>query len=529
MPLNEQEQRPPFSNYLHAVLVDGVKPFRYRGRVCSLLGVPDQVTEGVSFPSPLPPVGFKYTRDAATAVPDLTPLYQTQTMTHSRLGEAWREPDHAANPEWEQSDDPSNHSANAPRPLERRLAPTQKDVVERSALPEVRQRIVDVQATTISALPQTAAPGKVESLNERLPIALQPLPATADRPPQPAHAPSGGWPLPNKEKGILPNQVAADEPGEPDADSISVSLTIPGISTRKITFPTLMTSPPDATPLAESETDAPPGKSISAISEPLLTMASLPVAPSQIQPGERSEQLPLPHKRGTTSAPNPLMTVNPQVGRTEPVVPGPSTVQAAPTIPGISAWDAVGGAVSGSDERPLTRPEEDRPRMSLPVSPISRPNPILAAPSDLPPTTTATRLLAYAPRPKLWEDGTILEKEDKTQRAPLRYPAGYGVNGNAGELWSQNKVTPFNRSQRETAELIEQLRQTVHQLTAKMAAQAVRPPLDTVAPQPARPTVQPSPVVRPAKVVNQPARQTRTSPAFWERRHLGRFRFALLR
>jgi len=46
--------------------VDGAKPFRYRGRVRSLLGIPDGEGGGLTFSPTLLPVGFKYTSDAFT-------------------------------------------------------------------------------------------------------------------------------------------------------------------------------------------------------------------------------------------------------------------------------------------------------------------------------------------------------------------------------------------------------------------------------------------------------------------------------
>jgi hypothetical protein len=61
-----------------------------------------------------------------------------------------------------------------------------------------------------------------------------------------------------------------------------------------------------------------------------------------------------------------------------------------------------------------------------------------------------------------------------------------------------------------------------------LATQATRPHPKPIEPIPVRPTVQPPPV-RPARVIAQSARRTRTSRAFWERRHLSRFRLTLLR
>lgn len=51
---------PHSTGYLHAVLVDGVRPFRYRSRVRSLLGTPESEEQPLRFAPPLPPVGFKY-------------------------------------------------------------------------------------------------------------------------------------------------------------------------------------------------------------------------------------------------------------------------------------------------------------------------------------------------------------------------------------------------------------------------------------------------------------------------------------
>jgi len=45
--------------YLHGILLDGAKPFLYRGGVRALLGVPDG-GGGITYAPPLPPAGFQY-------------------------------------------------------------------------------------------------------------------------------------------------------------------------------------------------------------------------------------------------------------------------------------------------------------------------------------------------------------------------------------------------------------------------------------------------------------------------------------
>lgn len=50
----------PQRGYLHRVLADGVRPFRYRGGVSSLLGVSESEGRNLVLSRVLPPVGFRY-------------------------------------------------------------------------------------------------------------------------------------------------------------------------------------------------------------------------------------------------------------------------------------------------------------------------------------------------------------------------------------------------------------------------------------------------------------------------------------
>ena len=52
--------------YLHRVLADGVQPFRYRGHVRALLGLPEAGGVEMNFAKPLPIGGFAYLRPQIT-------------------------------------------------------------------------------------------------------------------------------------------------------------------------------------------------------------------------------------------------------------------------------------------------------------------------------------------------------------------------------------------------------------------------------------------------------------------------------
>jgi hypothetical protein len=59
------EGQPIQQGYLHRILVNGTKPFRYRSGIRTLLGVPSSLDARIAYPLPLPPAGFNYLRTAA--------------------------------------------------------------------------------------------------------------------------------------------------------------------------------------------------------------------------------------------------------------------------------------------------------------------------------------------------------------------------------------------------------------------------------------------------------------------------------
>ncbi len=58
------------NNGLHALLLNGFKPFRYRAGVRILLGLPDTLESPLFFLPNLPPVGFRYAETAPQVSPD---------------------------------------------------------------------------------------------------------------------------------------------------------------------------------------------------------------------------------------------------------------------------------------------------------------------------------------------------------------------------------------------------------------------------------------------------------------------------
>src|SRR5262245_32111966 len=61
--------QPAAPNYLYRVLLDGAMPFRYRGGVYSLLGIPNPGAGGIFHAAHVPPVGFAYAKGHADAMP----------------------------------------------------------------------------------------------------------------------------------------------------------------------------------------------------------------------------------------------------------------------------------------------------------------------------------------------------------------------------------------------------------------------------------------------------------------------------
>ncbi len=94
-----------------------------------------------------------------------------------------------------------------------------------------------------------------------------------------------------------------------------------------------------------------------------------------------------------------------------------------------------------------------------------------------------------------------------------------------------------NRSNREAAERIEQLRHTVHELASKISSQqsqirneTQQQPLRSESPdQRSGPEQTPSPPPQPVVIIKQSSNRARTPCAFWERSYLGRFHLRLLR
>jgi hypothetical protein len=78
---------------------------------------------------------------------------------------------------------------------------------------------------------------------------------------------------------------------------------------------------------------------------------------------------------------------------------------------------------------------------------------------------------------------------------------------------------------RDACERIEQLREAVRQLTAKVASRSVATDRETQPAQPPPPPPPPQPIV----IVNRVSRQGRRPRAFWERRYLGHHRLRALR
>ena len=83
-----------------------------------------------------------------------------------------------------------------------------------------------------------------------------------------------------------------------------------------------------------------------------------------------------------------------------------------------------------------------------------------------------------------------------------------------------------NRSNRDAAERIEQLRQTVHELASKVSSLQASPKSETRGQQPEQ---TPTPPTQPVVIINRSSNEDRTPSAFWERSYLSRCHLRTLR
>lgn len=82
----------PRRGYLHSALADGARPFRYRGAVSSLLGVPASEGRSLVLSPVLPPVGFRYAERPVRIASFRSPQYPpnktgNQAFCNEQVGE----------------------------------------------------------------------------------------------------------------------------------------------------------------------------------------------------------------------------------------------------------------------------------------------------------------------------------------------------------------------------------------------------------------------------------------------------------
>lgn len=127
------------SSYLHRVLRDGAKPFRYRSGVRSLLGMPDSEGIKLSSSSKLPPIGFRYANPSFASEP-FTAASSLEEVDHSPW---YNEPEkrvEAYQTNTEESTQPHASSVSAkksmsPSEVEERATKAVSAVVEKSQQP----------------------------------------------------------------------------------------------------------------------------------------------------------------------------------------------------------------------------------------------------------------------------------------------------------------------------------------------------------------------------------------------------------
>ena len=438
------------SGYLHSVLADGAKPFRYRSGVRSLLGIPDSEGGDLAFSPTLPPVGFRYEfRGEPYLPPQHPPRAATRLASNSEPAVGL-----------EGSQNVALEDIQVDAPIER------AGIEISSAFETSQQPILE----------------KVTGQNEVL---------IKD---------------PSRERGVTVESRQDEVFGEPTAKSEKpgtgvegAGIEIPGISERSQSFPALSPAKQGDTPAHKAEgqpqTEVAPASSL----RDLVGTSRPETEETQLARGwlrrehsaERFVTRPPVYKR---SGDRPRSKLHASIQQ--------ENAPANNAVPTSTHASERLQKAEQAEERLVTTPSLRRTR----------------------PTTVEVKV-----------DGGEVETAQKHEFPPRMAQLFVDPEESRQDKLNQilgvsapQSVCPsiVNRSNTEAADRIEQLRQAVHHLSAKVASQPARSIYEAEQQQPQQ---TPPPLVEPIVIIKRSSSRARTPCAFWERSYMGRFHLRSLR
>lgn len=438
------------SGYLHSVLADGAKPFRYRSGVRSLLGMPDREGGNLVFSPTLPPVGFRYEFRGESYLPPQHPPHEATRSTSN-------------------SEPPVGLKGSQDVALENIQldAPIERAGIEFSSAFETSQQPTLEKGT-----------GQNEVLIKDS----------------------------SRQCGVMVESRQEEVFGEPSTKSEKpgtgvegAGIEIPGISERSQSFPALSPAKQGDTRTQKTEgrpqTEVAPANSL----RNLVGTSRPETEETQLARGglrrehsaERSVTRPPIYKR---SGDRPRSKLHASIQKEN----APTTN----TVPTSTHVSERLQKAEQAEERLVTTPSLRRTRPATVEVKVDGREVATAQKHEFPPRMA-----------QLFVDPEE-SRQDKLNQI-LGVSAPQSVHPNI-----------VNRSNTEAADRIEQLRQAVHHLSAKVASQPAR---SIYEPEQQQPQQTPPPPVEPVVIIKRSSSRARIPCAFWERSYLCHFHLRTLR
>ena len=365
--------------YLYRLLADGALPFRYRGSVRSLLGLPELSGVEVNFSKRLPFGGFSY------VVPRFSGEFE---FPDEFLGSSPRRTSQT------EAVFPGSRAASEPTAPVRRTSEAEAHAPGRTALPGISQG--GELVSKLDSEPKRKIEANIDSPSKHVSKAM-----TASEPSQPARgrqaaAPSqaheidipGGISIPNALKGVddrthaaihsdLPGRVAKSSypiQSVPDAVRPNLNPQITGESQvlrRDVTGPQL-TSP------KQPASVVPEGNSFPGIA-PRQARLSTPSKPFGKLPSGETPDVTGTRRSGSMAVPDRAQSPLPRTRSAQPYT-GEETTEAARSLPSLRRPDAQSGSKAAHSFEDFRQAPEGAAPIQAPTAP-SAPSPIVVVQS----------------------------------------------------------------------------------------------------------------------------------------------------
>lgn len=471
------------------VQTDSAQPSRFRSRVRSLLGIPADEAGHLAFSPPTPPVGFRYA--------------DAPSMSEPQMDSAWIELEdfQEANPE----DFQPHASIEEPPDVSEMSQGSALEEETELMIPESKPKAVSVELTERSELPN---PG-IEQVRMEVPSVSR-SPSTA---PGMAHAKKDDAPEVARPQQDLPKQTGNQYRPRPESKPESVvveetqnvgtedvvpeveraSMEIPGVSERPLAFPSLTHAKEDDAP------EVPPPQQ------------DLPTRTVD-QQGTRIESKPQPAQDVRPQA------IAPEVERSSMEIPGVS--ERSPTFPASSLANEVAPPSDGTEDRSSW---QDSVGPSESASPINTTNSLAWGREMGNKETQGKRAGEQGSR--IAEEGGSKEESELKPNMPMSALSRSPLSPHsASQPFGTEAVS---RSNRDTAETIEQLRHALQELNSKVASQQEKMNgegrVREAGTRQQPPEQPPSPPPQTVVIIKRSSHPERTPRAFWERSYLSRF------